>query len=183
MKKGITIFLVLIFAFVCTENAFSDDIFACYQKVHGQLRTVTDPSQCLGSEIPIILNGQTGLCVANADLEGTVWSGSMQRVYGEGIFDTIDFTLTILYTNGKLFFGWVTSFDPQVPLYGAVVGCNEIRISTGQTVLFAKISSGGDTMTGYVYSTDPLKENFDGQYDLTQFRPAMMTFDLSKSTD
>jgi hypothetical protein len=50
--------VVLTFCFAFPGLSYGqEEICGCYQKEHGQLRIVANPSECLSSEIPVFLSG------------------------------------------------------------------------------------------------------------------------------
>lgn len=119
-------------------------------------------------------------CISN--LAGT-WSGEVDIVSGLGFFRDYNVSIKITEQDGHLFIGLITEheYHPDfevAPIFGAIVRCNEIRISTGQTVLFARISEYGKVMRGYYFSTDPLEEANGGW--LVERSPHMATFTLKK---
>lgn len=182
----LTVTCVVVFALLfitgLPNQVVADEICACYQKEHGQLRVVNNHSECLLSELPILLCGEepSPPCPV-PQLEGTAWSAKADNVSGPGFEFDIEFKIIFTEQHEHLFkalfeLPWA---DLDVPLFGAIVDCNEIRISTGQTVLFAAIDPDGNKMTGYWFSTDPL-HTVDGEWDLTRENPHMATFEAYK---
>lgn len=52
--------LALLAVIVFSSQAEAGEIYGCYKKQNGQLRIVTSQDECLSSEYPIILNGNSG---------------------------------------------------------------------------------------------------------------------------
>ena len=59
MKKLVTFIFATLGIFLVTSltSQAEDNICACYNKNHGQLRVVGDPSECTNAEVPITLSG------------------------------------------------------------------------------------------------------------------------------
>ena len=122
--------------------------------------------------------GGSKSCIPN--LEGT-WTGKMDKVTMLGFIIDEDVTFEIIEQEDHLFIGVInqTFFTVDPPIFGAIVGCREIRISTGQTVLFATVDRLGEVMDGYYFSTDPLVPDGIGGWVVKE-NPHMGTFTLRK---
>jgi hypothetical protein len=123
-------------------------------------------------------------CKELPNLAGTRWTGKVESVSALGYQSDENFKVTINTQKGHLFEGDITAFGlyvpseewVDVPIYGALTGCYQIKISTGQTVLHADLNEAADFISGYYFSTDPL----DGPpFDKLDPNPHMATFELS----
>lgn len=169
-----SICLVLVAGFPCQ----AEDLYGCAKKINGQLRLVSDPGECLKSENVVLLRGQLDpKCMDASDLINTKWSGTIKGVAGPGFWENV-LQIVFIESDGDLFTAQGKMGSLEIPLYGAILRCNQIRIATGETVLFATLNPSGGILDGYAFSTDPLK-SLDGSWDLSQPNPGMMTFRLS----
>ena len=127
-------------------------------------------------------------CFEIPDLSHTDWAGTLDVVSALGYDFDNKFSLSITSQNQHLFAGVITEMDfypePEewvdVPFYGALIGCYQIRVSTGQTVLFATLNEAGDAISGYYFSTDPLK---GPPFDQLEPNPNMGTFEVELVCD
>lgn len=63
MGKGTVLSVVnlaLLAVIVFSSQADAGEVVGCYKKQNGQLRIVADQAECLSSEYPIVLNGDSG---------------------------------------------------------------------------------------------------------------------------
>jgi len=156
MKKLITLVCAVLLLGVGSHSSSNaeDNV------VYGKLTIENDPCEVL----PV--------------LQGTSWAGTINIVSETGFHFGETITLSITEQEQHLFRGVITSlsyykdFQP-CPFFGAFLSCYEIRISTGQSVLFATLDTSGTVMTGYNFSTDPLLSG-EPQPD-----PNMSTFQLT----
>ena len=66
-KQFFTAFMILLMVCITWSICYGEDnvIFGCYHKNNGQLRIVSDHSECRPSELPISLSGTTQPCPEN----------------------------------------------------------------------------------------------------------------------
>ncbi|MDY6839835.1 MAG: hypothetical protein SWH78_17895 [Thermodesulfobacteriota bacterium] len=118
------IFLVTIL----TCQAGDNDICACYNKNHGQLRVVSDPSECTKPEIPITLYGSTEEMTSKL----ACVTGSIEPETGFSVVE-------IRNQQNIIIDDWTTVFDiveltdeDGGPIYGLV--CRDGWVNTGCSI-------------------------------------------------
>ena len=92
-------------------------------------------------------------------------SGTMDIVSGTGYWFDQKLEISITSQNKNLLTGYITRFDyyapPQfwtpAPFYGVFISCYQIRASSAHTVFVAELNETADSISGYVFSTDPIE--------------------------
>lgn len=104
-------------------------------------------------------------CTELPNLAETNWSATMNISSGTGFWFDQKVEISITSQNKNLFAGYITRFDyyapPEywtpAPFYGVFLSCYEIRASSAHTVMVAELNETADSISGYVFSTDPIE--------------------------
>jgi hypothetical protein len=159
--KNIYFIVVTVVALMAVTGLSSqvnaEEILGCYNKHHGQLRVVSDHSECLNAEEALILSGSTGSsvdCSLNGipDLTGT-WDFTMEAYCILAGYISSNGTLVIEDQINGVFKGHSIGEEADHTIKirdisGAIVG-NQITINIGNVgVVNATLC--GETLAGTV---------------------------------